>query len=338
MFANRCERNFNMARADLLVKLVKAGSTGDSSLFRRVAESIIAEEKSKQHHVLANQLEEILSNQDFSTSRIPRNSNSSLSQKFENFLFRIHPEKNLDDLILEDANRVKMDEVIQEHFRSDMLRSYNLEPRNRILLTGAPGNGKTSLAEALAQSLMIPFYIIRYDGIIGSYLGETATRLKEMFDFVRTQECVLFFDEFDAIGKERGDQHETGEIKRVVSSLLMQIDRLPSYVVVVAATNHPELLDRAVWRRFQVKLELNKPTKPMIIKWLSKFETRVKYSLQHPLPSIASKLVGLSFSEVEEFVLDIQRKYILALPEVNIKKIVDECLTYHTHKYDPNGR
>jgi AAA+ superfamily predicted ATPase len=159
-----------------------------------------------------------------------------------------------------------------------------------------------------------------------------------MFDFVRTQECVLFFDEFDAIGKERGDQHETGEIKRVVSSLLMQIDRLPSYVVVVAATNHPELLDRAVWRRFQVKLELNKPTKPMIIKWLSKFETRVKYSLQHPLPSIASKLVGLSFSEVEEFVLDIQRKYILALPEVNIKKIVDECLTYHTHKYDPNGR
>ncbi|WPR76255.1 ATP-binding protein [Algoriphagus sp. NG3] len=326
-----------MARADLLVKLVKAGSTGDSGLFRRVAESIIAEEKSKQHHVLASQLEDVLTSQDFSSSRNSRNANPPLIQKFENFLFRIHPEKNLNDLILEDGNRMKMDEVIQEQFRADILRSYNLEPRNRILLSGAPGNGKTSLAEALAQSLMIPFYVIRYDGIIGSYLGETATRLKQMFDFVRTQECVLFFDEFDAIGKERGDQHETGEIKRVVSSLLMQIDRLPSYVVVVAATNHPELLDRAVWRRFQVKLELNKPTKPMIIKWLSNFESQVKYSLQHPLPTIASRLVGLSFSEVEEFVLDIQRKYILALPEVNIKKIVDECLTYHTHQYDPNG-
>lgn len=326
-----------MARADLLVKLVKAGSTGDSGLFRRVAESIIAEEKSKQHHVLASQLEDVLTSQDFSSSRNSRNANPPLTQKFENFLFRIHPEKNLDDLILDDGNRLKMDEVIQEQFRADILRSYNLEPRNRILLSGAPGNGKTSLAEALAQSLMIPFYVIRYDGIIGSYLGETATRLKQMFDFVRTQECVLFFDEFDAIGKERGDQHETGEIKRVVSSLLMQIDRLPSYVVVVAATNHPELLDRAVWRRFQVKLELNKPTKPMIIKWLSNFESQVKYSLQHPLPTIASRLVGLSFSEVEEFVLDIQRKYILALPEVNIKKIVDECLTYHTHQYDPNG-
>lgn len=327
-----------MARADLLVKLVKAGSTGDSGLFRRVTESIIAEEKSKQHHVLAGQLEEILNNQDFSHSRNARNINSSLSQKFENFLFRIHPEKNLNDLILVYDNRLKMEEVVQEQFRADILRSYNLEPRNRILLSGAPGNGKTSLAEALAQSLMIPFYVIRYDGIIGSYLGETATRLKQMFDFVRTQECVLFFDEFDAIGKERGDQHETGEIKRVVSSLLMQIDRLPSYVIVVAATNHPELLDRAVWRRFQVKLELNKPTKPMIIQWLSNFESQVKYSLQHPLSAIASKLVGLSFSEVEDFVLDIQRKYILALPEVNIKKIVDECLTYHTHQYDPNGR
>ncbi|WP_268036831.1 AAA family ATPase [Algoriphagus sp. PAP.12] len=327
-----------MARADLLVKLVKAGSTGDSTLFRRVAESIIAEEKSKQHHVLASQLEDVLGNPAFSSSQNLRNTNPLLNQKFENFLFRIHPEKNLNDLILDDGNRLKMDEVIQEQFRADILRSYNLEPRSRILLSGAPGNGKTSLAEALAQSLMIPFYVIRYDGIIGSYLGETATRLKQMFDFVRTQECVLFFDEFDAIGKERGDQHETGEIKRVVSSLLMQIDRLPSYVVVVAATNHPELLDRAVWRRFQVKLELNKPTKPMIVQWLSNFESQVKYSLQHPLPTIASKLVGLSFSEVEEFVLDIQRKYILALPEVNIKKIVDECLTYHTHQSDLNGR
>ena len=92
---------------------------------------------------------------------------------------------------------------------------------------------------------------MRYEAVIGSFLGETSGRLKKLFDFVRTHQCVLFFDEFDTLGKERGDVHETGEIKRVVSSLLLQIDALPSHVVVVTATNHAELLDRAVWRRFQ---------------------------------------------------------------------------------------
>ena len=101
---------------------------------------------------------------------------------------------------------------------------------------------------------------MRYESVIASYLGETAVRLSRLFDQVRTRRCVLFFDEFDVVGKERRDVHETGEIKRVVSSLLLQIDDLPSHVVVVTATNHPELLDRAVWRRFQLRLNLPAPT------------------------------------------------------------------------------
>lgn len=323
-----------MARADLLLKLVKAGTSGDKGLFNKVVESLIAEEKSKQHHVVANQLEDILKNQQSDKGRtntgIPR---SLMDEKLESFLFRLYPNKGLDDVVLEHENRKVIDELVNEHHRSDLLRSYNLEPRNRILLAGAPGNGKTSLAEAIAQSLMVPFYVIRYDGIIGSYLGETASRLKAMFDFIRTQECVLFFDEFDAIGKERGDTHETGEIKRVVSSLLLQIDRLPSYVVVVAATNHAELLDRAVWRRFQVRMELKKPNKLMIENWLKKFEAQVQYSLKHSHKTVAGKLEGLSFSEIEEFVLDIQRKYILSLPEVDVKKIVEDSLHHISNKY-----
>src|SRR4030095_100639 len=100
-----------------------------------------------------------------------------------------------------------------------------------------------------------------YDALIGSYLGETNARPSKLFDYVRTRPSVLLFDEFDAIGKERGDTHETGEIKRVVSFLLMQLDQLPSYVIAVAATNHGELLDRAVWRRFQMRLSMPAPRK-----------------------------------------------------------------------------
>lgn len=326
-----------MARADLLIKLIKAGNSGDKLLFTKVVESLIAEEKNKQHNVLANRIEDIIRDKGEDNLAQMNLKKTSLEGQLENFLFRLFPKKSLKDLILSISTRNQIDELVSEHHRRDLLRSYNLEPRNRILLSGPPGNGKTSLAEAIAHSLMVPFYVIRYDGIVGSYLGETASRLKAMFDFIRTQECVLFFDEFDAIGKERGDTHETGEIKRVVSSLLLQIDQLPSYVVVIAATNHPELLDRAVWRRFQLRMELGKPDKGMIENWLKRFEKNSKYKLQHSHKTLASKLFGLSFSEIEEFIHNIQRKYILSLPEVDVKKIVDESLQQLRYQYNsPN--
>src|SRR5205085_1737390 len=116
----------------------------------------------------------------------------------------INPTRRIEDLVLPEVVATACREVVEEHHRAELLRSYGLRPRNRILLAGAPGNGKTSLAEALAQALMVPFIVARYDGLIASYLGETASRLRRLFDYVRTRGCVLFFDEFDTIGKERG--------------------------------------------------------------------------------------------------------------------------------------
>ena len=206
-----------------------------------------------------------------------------------------------------------VDNIVEEQMRADLLRSYNIEPRNRVMLIGPPGNGKTSLAEVIASSLMLPLLSVKYESIIGSYLGETSSRLNSLFDYIRTQNCVLFFDEFDSIGKERGDIHETGEIKRVVSSLLLQIDKLPSYVIVVVATNHPELLDKAVWRRFQLKAILQKPTIKEINIFLNTYQK--KYNIDFgKSQTIAQNLKGLSFSEIKEFCDDILRKYILSLP------------------------
>ena len=217
-------------------------------------------------------------------------------------------------------------QFIQEQFRADILRSYGLEPRNRILLIGAPGNGKTSLAEAIAESLMVPLYIVKYDSIIGAYLGETALRLRKLIDFVSTKKCVLFFDEFETIGKERGDTHETGEIKRVVSSLLLQIDNLPSYVTVIGATNHPELLDRAVWRRFQLRMFLPMPTRANIALWIEQFQQIHKVKFGYASETIAKKLIGSNYAEIEEFGLSVLRKYVLSLPDSDLKKIVTEEL------------
>lgn len=137
---------------------------------------------------------------------------------------------------------------------------------------------------------------MRYEAVIGSFLGETSSRLKRLFDFVRTHQCVLFFDEFDTLGKERGDTHETGEIKRVVSSLLLQIDALPSHVVVVTATNHAELLDRAVWRRFQLRLALPAPTVTQKEEWFTRLQHRLDAPLGVTPRTLAFKLQASSFS------------------------------------------
>ena len=206
------------------------------------------------------------------------------------------------------------------------MRSYGLEPRNKILLIGPPGNGKTSLAEAIAEALMVPFLTVRYESIIGSYLGETASRLSKLFEYAKTRECVLFFDEFETLGKERGDIHETGEIKRVVSSLLMQIDALPSYVIAIAATNHESLLDKAAWRRFQIRLDIPKPTRNNLEVYYRFFEKEHNFQFGIQPSTLAKKTLGVSYAEAEEFAYSIYRQYILDLPGSNEKAITAQAI------------
>lgn len=313
-----------MARADLLLSLVKAARRGDDELVRKTVEALIAEERTKQHHVLADQLTDALD----TPSNGTRAGVSRLGDFNADLFLEISPDRRIEDLILPKVVIRACSELVEEQHRAELLRSYNLEPRNRVLLTGPPGNGKTSLAEAIATASMMPLLMVRYESVIASFLGETAARLRRLFDFVRTRRCVLFFDEFDTLGKERGDEHELGEIKRVVSSLLLQIDQLPSHVVVVTATNHPELLDRAVWRRFQLRLELPPPTPSQIGTFLSMLQERTGLAFDYVPKTLAEKLKGASFAEVEDFATDVHRRYVMSLPEADLRGIVRERLEH----------
>ncbi len=312
-----------MARSDLLVSLVKAGTVGDKRGFRAVTEAIIAEERAKHHNVLANQLSLLIQSNGpngAATSSTPVANESS--GRSRDFVSEIVPRRRIEDLVLPDTVRRAVEELIEEQQRAAVLRAHGLEPRHRVLLVGPPGTGKTSLAEGIAEAAAVPLFLVRYESIIGSFLGETASRLKRVFDYARTTPCVLFFDEFDAIGKERGDVHETGEIKRVVSSLLMQVDELPSYTIIAAATNHPELLDRASWRRFQLRLLLPMPTPSALDQYIGAFLMRFTESLGQTSGVVAKRLGRISYAEAEEFCLDLQRRYVLALGETPLKTII----------------
>ena len=319
-----------MARSDLLLTLVKAGSCGDTKAARVAAEAIIAEERAKRHNVLADRLVEAM--QLNGTSSTGGGFIGAAKAPHREFLVELTPRRRLDDLMLSDANLEACRELIEEQHRGAVLRTHSMEPRHRALLVGPPGNGKTSVAEAIAEALAVPFFVVRYEAMIGSFLGETASRLKRVFDYARTTPCVLFFDEFDAVGKERGDLHETGEIKRVVTSLLMQVDDLPSYTVVVAATNHAELLDRAVWRRFQLRLLLNPPSRKDLTTYIGRFAATLDEPLGRAPETVAKRLGKVSYAEAEEFCRDVRRRSILAMGERPMATIVDERLTQWSAK------
>lgn len=307
-----------MARADILLSIVKSAIGNDIFSLKKAIETLAADERSKNHRILADRLIELLStqnNQINKTTPIIQNGTRDL-------VFEVVPEKRFEDLVLDKDVLEICREVTEEHHRADLLGSYGLEPRHRILFAGPPGNGKTTLAEAMASELMYPLLVVRYENIIGSYLGETASRLQKVFDLARSRKCVIFLDEFETLGKERGDTRETGEIKRVVSSLLLQIDRIPSHTVVITASNHPELLDRAVWRRFQVKVQLSSPTKEQRIRFIKNFEKRTGFSFKMSHETLSAKLSTISFSEIEEFCIDVLRRCILSHKQDNPKDII----------------
>lgn len=319
----------SMARSDLLVALVKAGATGDRALARSSAEALIADERQKQHHVLADRLIGALRSNGGSPTQFSRTDQPQSGSAARDLVVELVPKRRLEDLVLTAPTRMACEALIEEQRRADVLRSHGLEPRHRILMSGPPGNGKTTLAEAIAESLSVPLFAIRYEGVIGSFLGETAARLRRVFDFARTTPCVLFFDEFDVLGKERGDVHETGEIKRVVSSLLLQIDDVPSWTIVAAATNHGELLDRAAWRRFQVRVNLPAPTVPQIAEFVKRFFREHDFAgdLRRTPEQLAKALQSASFAEVEEFCTNVLRRFVLSLGDQKPSDIVSSELT-----------
>lgn len=307
-------------RSDLVLGLVKSVAERNTELIKQHIQALATEERHKGHDRSANTLEHYLlpghsEFVDVNTSSVKGLVNVGNSTK------------KLEDLVLCRNILCTLDSFLEEQEQRDLLLTYGMLPRNRMLFVGPPGNGKTSFANVIAKILNIPLFSVSYSGLIGSYLGQTGSNLNKVFEFIAQTKCVFLIDELDAIAKERSDVHESGEMKRSLNTLLLQMDSLPNDVIVIGATNHPKMLDAAIWRRFQVQLAFENPTDDQIIEYLTKFAKEKSISFGYDNEYFLSHLRGSCFSDLEEFTHMVYRKYILKKFKVDIKDVIDDYFT-----------
>lgn len=169
------------------------------------------------------------------------------------------PAKERTQIVLPKLVDNKIADFINMVKHQNQLIKSGVEMSNTILLYGKPGCGKTTVARHISERTGLPLVVARFDAIVSSLLGNTAKNIRKIFDFADNKPCILFLDEFDAIAKARDDQYELGELKRVINSLLQNIDAFAKHNILIAATNHPELLDKAIWRRFNTVIEIGAP-------------------------------------------------------------------------------
>jgi SpoVK/Ycf46/Vps4 family AAA+-type ATPase len=310
---------------ELVRKLIVAHSRGDDAAFRAVVEAFVAEERRKNHHVLARHIEEALLDDALLKSGAPRhyrNGTFDLLDLPEQDLPRdkerdatlveaIEPRRELDDLVLTLPAREALDRLVREQRHADLLRSYGLRPSGKVLFCGPPGCGKTVAAEALATAISLPLVLVRFDAVVSSYLGETAANLRKVFTFARSRRMVILFDEFDAIGKHRTSVEEHGELKRVVNSFLQLLDGFRGESLLIAATNHQGLLDPALWRRFDEIVSFDLPDAAAIAELLRRHLHQVGIAPGIVLEEVAGELLGCSHADVERVARDTVKQMVL---------------------------
>lgn len=292
-----------MANGKLLRQLVRAGVDGDQDAFRRASEAVIAEERDKQHHLLANDLEKLLYGRptpvpSLSLLHLTKAVPSDKERGIDLVEVR-QPSRQLDDLVVSRDVETSIEQVLLEHNRQAALEGYGLEPARKLLFFGPPGCGKTLAAEVVAMELNLPLAIVRLDAVISSYLGETAANLRKVFDFISSQPLVALFDEFDALAKERSGDGDHGELRRVVNAVLQMIDDYRGKSLIVAATNHENLLDSAIWRRFDETVKFSNPDAAQIAKLLQSKLSGVRRNFEASESAIVSKFKGMSHADIE---------------------------------------
>lgn len=296
-----------MASSEQLKALIKSHISRDDGHFYSVAMQVAAHEAKLGHGKLAEELRDMIDagktrlSQDVSGKLVPISGALSSANKprgeLANLLTVTHPANRLGDMVLDDLAAKQLARIIKEQRLLARIKEHGLSPRRKLLLVGPPGTGKTMTASALAGELGIPLFLVRLDSLITKFMGETAAKLRQVFDAIADLRGVYFFDEFDAIGSQRSAVNDVGEIRRVLNSFLQMIEHDQSNSLIIAATNHPEVLDDALFRRFDDVVEYHLPTPAQALDLI-----RARLGNFAPKPFKKDGLVeqaeGLSYAEI----------------------------------------
>lgn len=292
-----------VASSEQLKALIKSHISRDDGHFYSVAMQMAAHEAKLGHGKLSEELRDMIDaakvrlGQDASGKLVAIGSAVKPRGELANLLTVTYPASRLSDMVLDDLTSNQLKRVIKEQRLLARIKEHGLSPRRKLLLVGPPGTGKTMTASALAGELGIPLFLVRLDSLITKFMGETAAKLRQVFDAIADLRGVYFFDEFDAIGSQRGLANDVGEIRRVLNSFLQMIEHDQSNSLIIAATNHPDVLDHALFRRFDDVVEYHLPTPAQA---LDLIRSRLGSFAPKPFKKdgLESQAEGLSYAEI----------------------------------------
>lgn len=292
-----------MAASDQIKSLIKSFGEGDDSRFFASAMQIAASEARQGHTNFAQELKVLIENARKNRSSIQFDQGKVVSmspsrRELSELIEVFEPRINLSNMVLDPDVKTRLTKLITEHKQWELLRHHNLAPVRKLLLTGVPGTGKTMTAHAIGGELGIPLFIIRLDGLLSKYMGESISKLRVIFDLMPSQRAVYLFDEFDSIGTHRNQGQDIGEIKRVLNSFLINIEKDNSNSVIIAATNMPSVLDIALFRRFDDIIDYPLPLQEQISETIKKATAGYSFDTKVNFFSIAKDVEGLNYSDI----------------------------------------
>ena len=283
-------------KADMFINAVKAAMAGNSRILQNVIRSAIDEEADRGGTRIRRELERYLTAQ-----RAPKHPIEATG-----FGVRVETEATLQNVVLPVSALRTVNNFIKEQRLADALIDAGVPLRNKLLLHGPSGNGKTMLAHAIANEIGVPIFTVRFDRVIGSQLGQTSRNIGALMD-AATPDCILFFDEFDSVSTARGSSNDVTEFVRVVNTVITRMDTIPQGCIMIAATNMPETIDHAIMRRFDISVRMPPPTikthGQLVDILCTKYNTTFPRSM---LPTPAK-----SFAAIESFVVGVKRASII---------------------------